>query len=215
MQFGLCNASSTFQWFNVIRELPSTYAFIDDILVASTTEEEHLVHLRMLFQCFQEYGLSVNAAKCVFGGAELDFLGYKLSAEGIKLLPDRVQFINDYPKPSVSTETLSGTLQFLPSFLVNGRYLQNIVKIHETSLLRCVSWHGMTLKQNPDKCSPRQYRHLDYISQFSTDVRHISGIENTVADALSRVHIDSVTNADFIDFEAFAAAQQTDDENNQ
>ncbi|KAG8174991.1 hypothetical protein JTE90_014327, partial [Oedothorax gibbosus] len=45
-----------------------------------------------------------------------------------------------------------------------------------------------------------------------TDVRHISGIENTVANAFSRVHIDSVTNADFIDFKAFAAAQQTDDE---
>ncbi|KAG8174751.1 hypothetical protein JTE90_012651 [Oedothorax gibbosus] len=47
MQFGLCNAASTFQRFidNVIRELPSTYAFIDDILVASTTEEEHLAHL--------------------------------------------------------------------------------------------------------------------------------------------------------------------------
>ncbi|KAG8195542.1 hypothetical protein JTE90_019530 [Oedothorax gibbosus] len=47
MQFGLCNAASTFQRFidNVIRDLPSTYAFIDDILVASTTEEEHLVHL--------------------------------------------------------------------------------------------------------------------------------------------------------------------------
>ncbi|KAG8179878.1 hypothetical protein JTE90_017410 [Oedothorax gibbosus] len=47
MQFGLCNAASTFQRFidNVIRDLHSTYAFIDDILVASTTEEEHLVHL--------------------------------------------------------------------------------------------------------------------------------------------------------------------------
>ncbi|KAG8180948.1 hypothetical protein JTE90_024697 [Oedothorax gibbosus] len=102
MQFGLCNAASTFQRFidNVIRDLPSTYAFIDDILVASTTEEEHLVHLRMLFQRLQEYGLSVNAAKCVFGATELDFLGYKLSAEGIKPFPDRVQAINDYPKPS-------------------------------------------------------------------------------------------------------------------
>lgn len=36
-------------------------------------------------------------------------------------------------------------------------------------------------------CSPRQYRHLDYISQFTTDIRHISGKDNIVADALSRV----------------------------
>ncbi|XP_037871124.1 uncharacterized protein LOC119629453 [Bombyx mori] len=36
-------------------------------------------------------------------------------------------------------------------------------------------------------CSPRQFRHLDYISQFTTDIRHISGSNNIVADALSRV----------------------------
>lgn len=36
-------------------------------------------------------------------------------------------------------------------------------------------------------CSPRQYRHLDFISQFTTDIRHISGKNNIVADALSRV----------------------------
>ncbi|KAG6458433.1 hypothetical protein O3G_MSEX010849 [Manduca sexta] len=36
-------------------------------------------------------------------------------------------------------------------------------------------------------CSPRQYRHLDYISQFTTDIRHISGKDNVVADPLSRV----------------------------
>lgn len=38
-----------------------------------------------------------------------------------------------------------------------------------------------------DKCSPRQFRHLDYISQFTTDIRHISGKDNVVADTLSRV----------------------------
>jgi cleavage and polyadenylation specificity factor subunit 1 len=41
--------------------------------------------------------------------------------------------------------------------------------------------------QKRDKCSPRQFNHLDYISQFTTDIRHISGQDNVVADALSRV----------------------------
>lgn len=36
-------------------------------------------------------------------------------------------------------------------------------------------------------CSPRQYRHLDFISQFTTDIRHISGKDNVVADTLSRI----------------------------
>ncbi|GBP57240.1 hypothetical protein EVAR_82952_1 [Eumeta japonica] len=39
-------------------------------------------------------------------------------------------------------------------------------------------------KTRKDKCSPRQYRHLDFISQFSTNIRHISGRDNVVADTL-------------------------------
>ena len=42
-------------------------------------------------------------------------------------------------------------------------------------------------RQKPDKCSPRQFRHLDFISQFSTDIRHVSGSNNVVAEALSRI----------------------------
>jgi hypothetical protein len=39
--------------------------------------------------------------------------------------------------------------------------------------------------QNPDKSSPRQFRHLDYRGQFTTDIRHIRGEDYNVADALS------------------------------
>lgn len=59
-----------------------------------------------------------------------------------------------------------------------------------------------------DNCSPRQQRHLDYISQFTTDVRHISGKDNVVADTLSRV--DAVHTP--IDFNDLALSQQNDPE---
>jgi hypothetical protein len=42
-------------------------------------------------------------------------------------------------------------------------------------------------QQKRDNCSPRQFKHLEYISQFTTDIRHISGRHNIVADTLSRV----------------------------
>ncbi|CAK9804160.1 Retrovirus-related Pol polyprotein from transposon 412 [Anthophora plagiata] len=42
-------------------------------------------------------------------------------------------------------------------------------------------------QQKPEKCSPRQFRYLDFIGQFTTDIRHIAGKENVVADALSRL----------------------------
>lgn len=44
------------------------------------------------------------------------------------------------------------------------------------------------LKQKLDKASPRQTRHLDFISQISTNIQHISGKNNIIADALSRIN---------------------------
>ena len=44
-----------------------------------------------------------------------------------------------------------------------------------------------TFQQKRDKCSPRQFNHLDFISQFTTDICHISGQDNVVADTLSWV----------------------------
>ena len=53
-----------------------------------------------------------------------------------------------------------------------------------------------------DPWSPRQQRHLAYISEFCTDVRHVSGKDNHVADALSRVTINAVTTRVGDDYEA-------------
>ena len=62
--------------------------------------------------------------------------------------------------------------------------------------------------QNLDKCSPRQFRHLDYIGQFTTDIRFIKGLDNSVADALSRVEAIEKP----FDHQALEAAQKEDHE---
>lgn len=59
-----------------------------------------------------------------------------------------------------------------------------------------------------DNCSPRQYRHFDFISQFTTDIRHISGRDNVVADTLSRIEELQMP----VDLDLLAASQNTDQE---
>ncbi|KAI5751737.1 hypothetical protein M8J77_010377 [Diaphorina citri] len=62
--------------------------------------------------------------------------------------------------------------------------------------------------QKPEKCSPRQFRHLDFIPSFSTDIQYVPGSQNVVADALSRVDAIHAT----LDYKSLATSQQTDEE---
>jgi hypothetical protein len=63
-------------------------------------------------------------------------------------------------------------------------------------------------QQKRGKCSPRQFNHLDFVAQFTTDIRNISGQDNVVADALSRVESVNAPPS----YDALAALQDSDDE---
>lgn len=72
-----------------------------------------------------------------------------------------------------------------------------------------------SLKAHHDRHSPRQARHLDFVAQFTTDIRHISGSANAPADALSRMDTNSIIPLDIqndINFETMAQLQTTDPE---
>jgi hypothetical protein len=62
--------------------------------------------------------------------------------------------------------------------------------------------------QNLNQCSPRQFRHFDYIGHFTTDVRYITELDNNVADELSRIE----AIAKSVDHQSLAAAQEIDTE---
>ncbi|GFW06105.1 hypothetical protein TNCV_4478971 [Trichonephila clavipes] len=74
MSFGLRNAPSTFQRFitEVLYGLDFVLPYLDDVLVASSTEEEHSEHLKLVFERFQQYGLRINVSKSVMGADKLN-----------------------------------------------------------------------------------------------------------------------------------------------
>ncbi|BHF67248.1 hypothetical protein SprV_0301027400 [Sparganum proliferum] len=64
------------------------------------------------------------------------------------------------------------------------------------------------IRSHSDKYNPREISHLDYISQFSTDIRHIDGPKNAVADMLSRPSLSAFHLSHGIDLGAMAAEQR-------
>ena len=107
MPYGLRNVAQTLQrlMHSVLQDLPFLFVYLDDILVASITEEEHLSHLRTLFARLSQHGLIVNPAKCEFGRDTLNFLGHQVSAEGVIPLPSKVEAVAAFPRPARSASS--------------------------------------------------------------------------------------------------------------
>jgi hypothetical protein len=83
MPFGLRNAGQSFQRFmdEVLAGLDFAFCYLDDILIASCSEDEHLQHLQQVLQRLQQYGLVLNMEKCELGRQQVDFLGHRITAE--------------------------------------------------------------------------------------------------------------------------------------
>ena len=80
MPYGLCNTPATFQRLmqNCLGKLNLTYAliYLDNVIVFSRTEEEHLHYLQVVFARFLEHGLKLKPSKCHFLQDEITFLGH-------------------------------------------------------------------------------------------------------------------------------------------
>ncbi|BHF67818.1 hypothetical protein SprV_0301084700 [Sparganum proliferum] len=316
MPFGLRNASQTFQRFvdRVLRGLPFVYAYIDDILVASSTAEEHMEHLATVFDRLQQFGVVLNPSKCVFGVSSLEFLGHLVDSHGIRPLPSKVAAIRDFPPPTSKRQLqrFLGMVNFYRRFLPNCadtilpltnllsdskrtfeltpaaltsfeqvkalladatllthyhadapislmvdasnvavgavlqqslpdstvplaffskklskaetrystfgrellaaylavRHFRHLLGGREFTIFTDHKPLTFALRSHTDKLNPREIRQLDYISQFTSDIRHIDGSRNEVADALSRPSIAHLQLSPGIDLAEMAAEQR-------
>ena len=123
MPFGLKNAAQAFQRLldGIFRQLDFAFVYLDDILIASSSDDEHFDHLRQVFDLLSANDLVINKSKCVFGVTKLDYLGHKVTIKGIQPLPDRIKSIQNFPIPQnrPALQRFLGLINYYHRFLPN------------------------------------------------------------------------------------------------
>jgi hypothetical protein len=137
MPFGLMNAKENFQRSMDIAFYDEKCKFIviylDDITVFSDYDDQHIKHLRRVFQKCRKFGISLNPNKSNFGMKEGKLLGHIISKEGINIDPSRVEEILkiDKPKSKKEVESFLGKVNFLRRFIPNLaeiiKYIKNML----------------------------------------------------------------------------------------
>src|SRR4029450_6771989 len=103
MPFGLTNAPAAFM--DLMHRVFNAYldkfvvVFVDDILVYSSSEEEHEGHLRIVLQLLREHQLYAKYEKCEFWLAEVKFLGHVVSEGGVSVDPSKVEAVMSWERP--------------------------------------------------------------------------------------------------------------------
>ena len=97
--FGLAQAPAYFQLLmnKVLKGLKFTMTYLDDIIIFSQDELQHLEHLEIVFSHLREAGLKMKRSKCDFFKSEIHYLGHLISPERISPLPNKLDSIKHMP----------------------------------------------------------------------------------------------------------------------
>ena len=123
MPYGLCNAPATFQHLmqNCLGELNLTYAliYLDDVIVYSKTEDEHLVRLHTVLERFMENSLKLKPSNSNFFRTEINYLGHKVSMAGMKPDTEGLKGIAKITPPAMYTQVRKflGTMGYFHRFI--------------------------------------------------------------------------------------------------
>ena len=74
-------------------------AYLDDIIIFSKTEEEHLQHLEIIFQGLREAGLKLKWSECSFMKLHIEYLGHLILENGVEPMLDKLSAIKEMPAP--------------------------------------------------------------------------------------------------------------------
>ena len=107
---------------NLVKGIPYTATYLDDILVTGRTDDEHVANLDTVLQRIYDSGLRLRADKCQFMVPEVSYLGFKVDKNGLHPLPDKIIPILELPEPTNMAELQS----FLGMATYYSRFLPNL-----------------------------------------------------------------------------------------
>ena len=154
LPFGIANGPPVFcrMMRMLFRDHPSVFTFLDDILIASKTLDEHFETLKEVFESLSNANLKINIDKSHFCVESLNFLGQTLNSEFISPQKGKIDAIANFPLPE--------TKRKLQSFLGLTNYYRNYVK--DFAKLSC-KLYDLVKKHSPKKISWSD----EYISSFN------------------------------------------------
>ena len=124
---GITSAPEIFQRTveKILKDQPNVVSFFDDILVFSKDDDSHKCHLKAVQETLRKVGLKLNYKKCQFNQPEVEFLGYRISKDGIRIDPSKVAAVTGMADPTNITELrrFMGMVNFL------GRHLPHLSTI--------------------------------------------------------------------------------------
>ena len=124
MPFGLTNAPATFQRYinETLREHLEVFctAYLDNVIIYINSLKEHKKHVRTVLGLLLKAGLHAKPQKCEFGRTTTEYLGVLITPEGIKLDPNKVTAIKDWPIPKC--------LKDIRSFIGFGNFYRRFIK---------------------------------------------------------------------------------------
>ncbi|MBW0530679.1 hypothetical protein O181_070394 [Austropuccinia psidii MF-1] len=138
MPFGLTNAPDSFQ--NLVNDIFADFldifvvVYLDDIMVFPSSEEAHVKHVTSVLQRLRDNNFFAKASMCVFHASSVEYLGYVVSSEGLKMDSYKVQQILNWPQPKniKALQSFLGFANFYCLFIRN--YSKKISAL--TSLLK-------------------------------------------------------------------------------
>ena len=124
LPYGVSSAPGIFQkaMETLLQGIPHVTVYIDDILITGETEADHLQTLERVLERLAKAGLRVKKNKCKFLVPSVDYLGYVIDAQGLRLHPDKVSAIQEAPTPLNVTQLKS----YLDLLSYYGKFLPNL-----------------------------------------------------------------------------------------